>query len=464
MIKNNKNFVVFIYLLVISIFVLNNKIIHAYNIGDRAIGMGGAYTAIADDASAIWYNPAGLVHIQGTMLSLSATAYQYKKLTYENFVEFEESQSSKPASYKSKSINVYPSTLAYSLGFGENIKHGLAFAILVADSDESSGSVDFSNNLETMHMTFESSEKYNDYYTGPAYAVGTKNISLGVSSLFRIYDKKYSYNLFEDSNPPGHTSKYISSRSFSENYRHYSWIPTIAAQYKSQTGFSAGLVFSFRSVRLGGKTEVSRVITTAGTESFQGADQHSQEHDNETLDTQLKLPWKLRLGLAYESEKFTVEFTTEVSGPLDEYLDRKELLTGSTEAEHTRYEKELGYDFNLGIEYKITNAYALRTGFFTKFSHYPGFPNVSNIVGNGPAGDHYEDAIGLNIGLGNLDSKFKTSYTISVTRGYGKALGFYTVPPSGTLNVGDPIHEKKVQEVDTKYWKFEIFVSGSFSN
>lgn len=29
-------------------------------IGDRAIGFGGAYTAIADDASGVYYNPAGL--------------------------------------------------------------------------------------------------------------------------------------------------------------------------------------------------------------------------------------------------------------------------------------------------------------------------------------------------------------------------------------------------------------------
>jgi len=32
-------------------------------IGDRASGMGGAYTAISDDASGMYYNPAGIVYV-----------------------------------------------------------------------------------------------------------------------------------------------------------------------------------------------------------------------------------------------------------------------------------------------------------------------------------------------------------------------------------------------------------------
>ena len=33
--------------------------------GARALGMGGAFVAVADDANAIYYNPAGLAYMEG---------------------------------------------------------------------------------------------------------------------------------------------------------------------------------------------------------------------------------------------------------------------------------------------------------------------------------------------------------------------------------------------------------------
>jgi long-chain fatty acid transport protein len=38
-------------------------------IGNRAVGMGGAYTGIAEDLSAVWYNPGGLALLEGATIS-----------------------------------------------------------------------------------------------------------------------------------------------------------------------------------------------------------------------------------------------------------------------------------------------------------------------------------------------------------------------------------------------------------
>ena len=53
-------------------------------IGDRPAGMGGAYTAIADDASGLYYNPAGIVFTSGSGISGSMNAYHITKTTYKN--------------------------------------------------------------------------------------------------------------------------------------------------------------------------------------------------------------------------------------------------------------------------------------------------------------------------------------------------------------------------------------------
>jgi len=52
-------------------------------IGERATGLGGAYTAIADDPSGLYYNPAGIVYSLGSKLSGSMNAFYHVKKRYE---------------------------------------------------------------------------------------------------------------------------------------------------------------------------------------------------------------------------------------------------------------------------------------------------------------------------------------------------------------------------------------------
>lgn len=59
---------------------------HTPYLGERAVGMGGASTAVADDASASYYNPAGLAQSRSTSLSLSATVVQFRMQEVDDFL------------------------------------------------------------------------------------------------------------------------------------------------------------------------------------------------------------------------------------------------------------------------------------------------------------------------------------------------------------------------------------------
>lgn len=51
----------------------------SYGVGARAIGMGGAFTALADDASAVYWNPAGLVQVPYWMASVGGAPIYFEK-------------------------------------------------------------------------------------------------------------------------------------------------------------------------------------------------------------------------------------------------------------------------------------------------------------------------------------------------------------------------------------------------
>lgn len=52
--------------------------------GDRAMGMGGAFGAVADDSSALFYNPAGLALAVSSQVSASVNALQFTSREYQN--------------------------------------------------------------------------------------------------------------------------------------------------------------------------------------------------------------------------------------------------------------------------------------------------------------------------------------------------------------------------------------------
>jgi hypothetical protein len=52
-----------------------------FGIGPRAMGMGGAFSAVADDASAVYWNPAGLVQVPNYVLSVSSAPVYFREKT-----------------------------------------------------------------------------------------------------------------------------------------------------------------------------------------------------------------------------------------------------------------------------------------------------------------------------------------------------------------------------------------------
>ena len=59
---------------------------HNLIVGERAMGLGGAFSAVADDASGVIYNPAGLGFALSSDISGSANAIYSKKTVYKKTI------------------------------------------------------------------------------------------------------------------------------------------------------------------------------------------------------------------------------------------------------------------------------------------------------------------------------------------------------------------------------------------
>jgi len=187
-----KKLLILIFLLSLSVIIFADED-HYINIfiGDRAAGLGGAYTAIADGPEGAYYNPAGLAFSGAKYFSLSANAVQYKQLTYRDIWQSAPEQ----IDYNRFSISFIPNFF----GFLQKAKNfTFAVTISVPDSEfydqrdrinlpfDATGDTRANINLNLIDMVYE---------VGPSFAfLPHKRVSIGFGVFIKYRDKKLIYN------------------------------------------------------------------------------------------------------------------------------------------------------------------------------------------------------------------------------------------------------------------------------
>ena len=185
----NKLLLIILGLFVCSLsFADENHYINVF-VGDRAAGMGGAYTALADGPEGVYYNPAGLAFSSSQYFSLSANAIQFKMLYYKDVYKKTDGSS---FDYMRYSLSFIPNFF----GFIQKAKH-FTWAITVScpDSefyDQREKADVYDPNLginNTMNVNFNYSNQI--YEAGPSIAfLPNKYFAIGMSAFFRYRDIK----------------------------------------------------------------------------------------------------------------------------------------------------------------------------------------------------------------------------------------------------------------------------------
>ena len=416
-----------ILLLVISLFLVSPQLYadedHYSNqlIGDRAAGMGGAYTAISDDPAGTYYNPAGIVYAQAGNLTASANTFSTNEKTYNSVLGGR-------YDWKRESYSILPNFFGIIQPLGSGYI-GLSFAapdLLTEDQDQQ-----FNDNfpssiagIDVDSYTINIHKKDNTYKFGPSYAMElNKNLAIGLTAFFHYREKDFIKN------------EYVMLDNFTvgNSYRDYEW--TNYYEESFEYGFEPILGIMWTPVdKLSVGLRVSQVQIFSSDTTFQNTFRSEIQGtvvNSQALmanfDDEREHPLNTTLGLAYFASESLL-----LSGDVAYYSSVSDSFFG---------DREETWDLALGMEWYFSPKTALRMGVFTQNA------NTLEVVAGGQNQNEHLDLVGLSASLTRFSRNSSITGGFTINYGEGEAQVFSNNPT--------------VQDVESL--GYAIFLSTSYS-
>ncbi|MCB1157469.1 MAG: transporter, Ompp1/FadL/TodX family protein [Leptospiraceae bacterium] len=368
---------IFLLLLVIFSSSILSDTYHNINglIGERAAGMGGAFSAISDDPSGAFYNPAGIAFAYDNFVSISANTYKETEKRYQNV--FGPGQD-----YVRKSRGFSPNFIGTIKSF-EKLKVGFS---VISPNNEQFDQADFfylpqsRPLLSSYRIDYtESNELYNIGLSA-GYPLSNKLAIGGSLFFFNDTSRIQSTQIIEGKDGA------FSHISTQDRRKTLGLTPALGLQFMPTDKFALGA-----SVKRHFVTAESRSITSFNSKSS------SSNYTQTTLSTASqnsssivsngliyagpaasgKIPeiTEIRSGLAWFANKsfiasFDMIFTDGFSSSLSRSLLEAKtgtLIIKDTEDPLLSREPTLNYAF--GLEFFPIDILALRFGMYTNFSN-----------------------------------------------------------------------------------------------
>jgi long-subunit fatty acid transport protein len=380
-----------LFLLVLSLFAAESFAdqLHYNNIliGDRAAGLGGAYSAISDDASGLYYNPAGIVFSNELQLSASANAMHSSTLTYKNVVG--------GFDWVRKSSSIVPNFFGMTTKLGKGY-FGFSYAITDFQVEDQDSLFTDIPNVDSYIVNLINTDKVSKL--GPSYAIQVNDqLNIGATLYLHNRDKDLVFNQFVRASG----GVYESSNQFDETAE-IGIEPILGFIWTPHKEWSIGA--TIRKVVIVSSTSRSQLFCASDLSSSTGQCAIvSASIRNPTVTTHTskrELPLNLRVGVAYfPSPRFLV------SADMSHF--------GSVSSD--TFKAEAVVNFALGVEFYINPKWAIRGGYFTNQSNTPNIdPTLDPTL---IIQDDHVDLSGISF------SVTKFSKTSSITVGYSGSSG-----------------------------------------
>jgi long-subunit fatty acid transport protein len=358
-------------------------------VGERSAGMAGAYTAISDDPSGCYYNPAGLAYTGGTTLSASVNAYHGSRLLYKDVLpgtdgvrhDFEQTSSALLPNFFG---------IVQPLGSG---KLGLSYAVpdaILRDQEQTFLNItsDYAG-IDITSYSLNMNDVDKTYLFGPSYAWKySDSLAFGGTLYVHYRDRDvitnhflvYSDNDFEWQN-------------YYESSKEWGLKPILGVMVTPIDKLSIGLSAS-RIKILSAENRTQRITKMrADSADYETPPPLVVIENNDKR----KFPFTTTLGMAYFASP-TLLFSGDISY-YDKVSDTQKRIV----------------NIALGTEYYINEKLALRGGLYTNNANTP---KLSSSIANQ---NEHIDLYGLSLSLTSFTRSSSVSLGLNYAFGTGDA-------------------------------------------
>lgn len=326
-----------------DMFHYNNVII-----GERAQGLGGAYTAISDDASGVYYNPAGLAFAQSNDISGSANAIYDKTITFKDVFEGKDFTETSGGTF---------SPFFGAMQKLDKFMTGLVggFAYYTLDTELTDQNDDISNAVVSADLTYNRlvrTMNRRGSTTGASVGLGYRianNLSLGVTLTYlNSEDLNQTYIQIDQTDTTNGTAY------FSQNIRQkltlYGMEPTLGLQWAPTSKVSLGFI-----VRKGQYGSQKFEQQQSGMQIV-GGKFALPNNEKKSVNPIGSPPMQVRAGLAlFASPELLIAAD----------MQHTAAVTDMESSFKEQYKREAVTNYSVGTEYYLTPSFPLRLGVFT---------------------------------------------------------------------------------------------------
>jgi long-chain fatty acid transport protein len=353
-------------------------------IGDQAAGMGGAYTAMAEDAAAQpWYNPATLAFLKGESFSAAVGIYKKFDTTYGSSEDFTKASLRVNQGF----FRALPSSTGSVVRFKEFLPdYTLALSIIVPEYESFKGDIhNTSDNISTLTLSDES------LWVGASLS---KKISVNEGmGLSLYYTARSMVKTVSDRTISGSTMiAYSEERAITQN----ALVAILGYYYKWTPNFRLGASVRFPSMHVAGfASYFDSYINASGTPT---------QKNYSSLDSKTRIPAKYTLGWSWQAlDELVIAGDVSVYGR-EQYND----LESEDVAE--KIEHRQIWNGSLGAELALRTWLKIRVGGYTNFSAHPD-PDLTKVKGQGDHVDQLGFSANAALIRGNMQYTFGGYYT-----------------------------------------------------
>ncbi len=396
-------------------------------IGDRAAGMGGAYTALSDDPAGCFHNPAGISFAPNLSLSASVNAYNTEVKTYRDVLTGADGST---RDWEQVSSSLLPNFFGVVRKFGDGGMLGLSYA--VTDSIQRRQKQYFQNirtefpdnPADTVMVNINDNDR--TYLFGPSYAVRfSDSLSLGATVYAYFRDREIIRNQVVQFNQGQHILI-----NYYETRNDLGVRPSLGAIWEPREKLALGLTMSQAYVLSSDTTQHDIYRNTVAQQpmnidglSYDFSDTDTVYFKSANFSDKPSLPLTLTLGGAY-------------------FVSPELLFSGDVSWYGKADEKESVWNFSFGTEYYFRDDMAVRAGFYTDFANTPALK--SGAINQ----QEHIDIYGLSLSY-TLFHRL-SSITLGISYGFGKG-------EAQAINDTPVIHDADIQNL-------RVYLSASYSN